>query len=307
MKIWAFGEGPVASADLNGNFSELQAAIATAQDKADDAIPGTAAGTSLATLVGGRLSDSQVNLNVSDGTNVVSGIHTLLVQNSTVNDGGSGVAIVEVTSGGGGGGGGSVRPPLSDFASFNFQTGSGGSGATSAKEAPGGPITIKTGPSTGDQILGLELSMPTTANWFYRVRLRNLIPSVNYAYAGAFLRNSVSGQLTVFVFGTTASHLSVLNFNSPTSYNSLVTDFPMQVGLAEYDMQVHDDGIERIYSISTDGVDLDSSDKTWLRIASTARSAFMIPDRVGFGVDPRDTAGTMAEFGISMHALSFTY
>lgn len=117
----------------------------------------------------------------------------------------------------------------------------------------------------------------------------------NYASCGLIFRESGSGKLntmahTVFNAGDSAA-LEIVKFTNPTLYSSphYVTALPLTpVGLVWY--RIADNGTNRIFSVSPDGVN-------WIQVFSVTRTDFLTADQVGFYAE---TTNNLYDMGMTL-------
>ena len=105
-----------------------------------------------------------------------------------------------------------------------------------------------------------------------------------------FWRDNTTGELVILrmsgfaELGTT----TIQKFNSPTSYNSLYSSGNTSV---YHWIRFEDDDTDRIISISDDGI-------AWQQIHSVARTNFLTPDQIGFGLYLGGNTGSEASISI---------
>lgn len=265
-----------ASTSASNALSVAQAAKA----EADAALPSSAAGTTVATLTSGVLTPAQVPLIITDGTHTVTNATSLTVSGATVG-GGNGAATLTLPAGGGGGGGAGTytRPAASEFAPYNWQVG------TRAFDKPSGPLTWTASIQNGNYLQTYDHALPSAANWTWATRVRIAQSNDSYITAGLILRDSIGGG--IILIGGFQSTLGIFNYRDNANLAGEVWGSSWQVSFHEFDFMATDDGQNRSYFLSCDGVlPLDDPNKCWLPIYTPqSRSTFLVPDRVGVGAN----------------------
>lgn len=281
MKVWALDE-TLRSLDLNANFSEVAADIAAAQAAAQAAsVPASAPGTTVATLTpSGVLVPAQMPLVVSDGTHTVQNAVSMTFTGGATVSGGNGQAMVALPAGGGGGGAGAfTRPPASAFAAYNWQAG------TKVYDKPDGPFTLVANVQNGNYVQTYDAPLPQASNWWWATRVRIAQSNDSYIIGGITLRDSVSGGIVLI--GGFQRTLGVFHWRDNANLANQVWGSSFEPGFSELDFLATDDGTNRSYSVSCDGIlPLDDPSKCWLPIYTPQnRATFIVPDRVGVGMN----------------------
>jgi hypothetical protein len=174
------------------------------------------------------------------------------------------------------------------------------------------------GASTATELGGERITAPSSTRNF-RLRTRTLSPSSNYSAAayveaagvpvsgsnlwlgGIGLRNSSSGSFISFgpyLDNTTFfSALAVYRWTNATtiSANSFAKPvYQLAGGVIPNWLRIRDDGSNRYFDYSTNGVD-------WINVHSEGRTAFITPDQFCFGLD---NEGSGADAIIRLRSLS---
>ncbi len=193
-------------------------------------------------------------------------------------------------SGGSGGGFGPLVSPTAppSIASFTWVN-QGGATATN----PSGSAIALIAPASGSfQIRALVISAPATPYIVDAYVMINL-SGVNYQTAGLCFRNSSSGKLTLFYViassgaGGLNGFLGVDYCSSATVAVSNLTRPPMGTNQFSGFLRIADDGTNRKYSISVDGL-------TFTQIYSEARTTNFTADQVGFYANDQSGAAQAA-------------
>lgn len=148
---------------------------------------------------------------------------------------------------------------------------------------------------------GIYLAAPGTAGNNIRARVKTA-PSTPYTITMAFLpsrlnqtnytmglcfRQSSDGKLCTFgISGNTGTGLSGFRMTDATTFSTIeFTAVTSYFGNVVF-LQISDNGTNRIYRYSGDGVN-------FLQVASVARTTFLTPNQVGFFIDPVEPAATI--------------
>lgn len=159
--------------------------------------------------------------------------------------------------------------------------------------------------------LYLQCDLVNSDNWRMLVKTA---PSTPYTMTAAFtgilcgnkdsrisliVRDSASGKFVVWGVNYDSFNnefkLALSQYNSPTSGNAnvffqrLMTVFPILF------LRMTDDGTNRIYYISVDGVN-------WINVYSEARTTWMTANQIGWGMNPGGSSG----FPVATTLLSWT-
>lgn len=111
---------------------------------------------------------------------------------------------------------------------------------------------------------------------------------------GLYFRQSSDGKLSSLQANVNSYSLRavVLDWNSPTSSNALLYSSPVTFGAAlgmsfagGIWLRIEDNGTNRIYSVSSDGV-------YWVAVYTVGRTSFLTADQVGWGFDMRHASET---------------
>lgn len=195
---------------------------------------------------------------------------------------GTGAWSTPAGGGGGFGGIGTVVAPVdADFAWVNQNS------ATSTQVGDG---VVLTGAAAG------------SGDWEWAMRVKSapatpytitayIVPSTfreNFRFDGLIFRQSSDGKFAAFgqfwnSFAGTPL-ISVRNYSGPTAFNAIVTDVNWLDQDRPFWLQISDDGTDRYYRLSSNGV-------TWYQFATDGRTSYFTADQVGFGINRR-TAGT---------------
>lgn len=151
-----------------------------------------------------------------------------------------------------------------------------------------GTIFISKPSQAGPQVTAIFKPAPVTP--WKATALLEFTPTVgSVAALGAmYLRESSSGKLIGFGFHWDTGGVwrwVIHKLNSPTSANSDYLAQNYNMFAPRMWLQIEDDGATRYHRVSWDG-------KYFLQIFSVARTDFLTPDQVGFGVD---TQGAQAQ------------
>lgn len=143
-------------------------------------------------------------------------------------------------------------------------------------------------PTVSTSSLGITISAAADAATSVRARIKTapatpytieaaIIPSilmVDFAQVGLLFRDSVSGKMVLCPFGFATGQYYVSNFNSATSWNSNLVNVTACVRDLVW-MRISDNGTNRIFRVSGDGVN-------WIQIHSVARTSWITANQVGF-------------------------
>lgn len=226
----------------------------------------------------GTNNSSQTTLNFSD------------TASCTWSNPSGGVEKVTCSGGGGGGGFGPWISPTSPPAISSFTWVNQGSGGTACSATnPSGSIITFTQPAQGSlSACLLVVSAPSTP-YFIDAYMMTSFPTHNQQSAGLVFRNSTSGKFTIFYTlgastpptgggGSAGSgSLGVDYFTSPTVDNSTLFRPGAFIGGLIFSafLRIQDDGTNRIYSYSADGVNFS-------QFYSETRTTNFTADQVGF-------------------------
>jgi hypothetical protein len=124
------------------------------------------------------------------------------------------------------------------------------------------------------QVRTLTPAINYTATFYFE---HSFPAQINYTRAGIMLRNSISGLFTDFSRGYDSSigyFLNLSRFSTPTAWSSTakLTVLPQPPNW----LRVRDNGTNRIYEFSYNGVD-------WVFFFSVVRTDFITPDQIGWG------------------------
>jgi hypothetical protein len=119
---------------------------------------------------------------------------------------------------------------------------------------------------------------------------------------GIMLFDSAATTATTYFIGYNPQKIFGFNWNNPNSFaNRVFSDFtlgtlPEALPTANLWLRVKDDGVNEIFSISSDGV-------VFMQFNSRASGTFLVPDRIGIGSG--DLNGSNATIGASVFVTSF--
>jgi hypothetical protein len=171
----------------------------------------------------------------------------------------------------------------SDFAWIN-------QGAATINVANGG-VYLKTVPDGADTLKirkRATLTPPYTVTVAFQITMR----LVNYSFCGILLRSSTGGQCESYAIGP-LKVIGVNRWTSATLWASGVVTSPLPDMASLIWLRIQDNGTNRIYSWSMDGVNFEVS-------YTIGRTTYITPDEVGFFVNPAN-----ASYGPSMLLLSW--
>jgi hypothetical protein len=211
----------------------------------------------------GTTNSSQALLNLVAGTNV------------TLSE--SGGAVTIAASGGGGGGGG-FGPPISPtpppaISSFTWVN----QGSATATNPPGSSAIAIVAPTGGINYRMLVKASPATPYSIDAYFIFNLFCSNNQT-GGLIFRESSSGKFTSFYIVNGPSFPGWLGIDQNSNPNTPVTNLlrvPFATGSSSLFLRIGDDGTNRNYSVSTDGVN-------YTIVYTEVRTAYITADQIGF-------------------------
>lgn len=152
---------------------------------------------------------------------------------------------------------------------------------TATVDTSRGAVILQAPGSSGNQVRGYEESFGAGTYTVTLGFLPALVGGGQAPGAGLFLRDSVSGKFIFFFVmdnnGTSAIRLDQWNSASSWSGQVLSTVAQFAGGPGLHWLRVQDNGTNRLYSVSADGV-------TWAQVYSEARTTWCTPDRRGPGI-----------------------
>lgn len=165
-----------------------------------------------------------------------------------------------------------TEPVLADFTAVNQET-------ATAVTTYGG-IYVNSSVQSGDDCRVWVKAAPATPYTATACFTTDATKINGPANVGILFRQSSDGKLSVINhrYETAVWHFSVVNYNSPTSFNAQ----PANVDPATHPylvwFQISDNGTNRIYRYSLDGI-------TWTQLYSIGRTTFLTADQIGFYVN----------------------
>lgn len=132
--------------------------------------------------------------------------------------------VLLAANGTGGSGGGTALPPVADgipvgrpaataFAQRNF-------GTAAIVDHANGPITLTVPSSSGDQLRGIEVTVPSSTPYTVTAKLSPLLWNSNFFTAGLYIADS-AGKIVTFNTQNSANAV-VTHWNSVSSFNNNV-------------------------------------------------------------------------------------
>jgi hypothetical protein len=168
-------------------------------------------------------------------------------------------------------------PNIADFSWFN-QISNSATGSYTVTS--GGIYILAPAQAGGESPRVLEVTTPATP-WTLTTYLVPLGFPANFWEAGLRLRDSVGGKSVIMQMGYNSGlGFSIDKFNADLTYNASYGTYPTLGLTANWAvppqwMQLSDNGTNRIWRLSSDGVN-------WLQVHSVSRTDFVTPNRVGF-------------------------
>jgi hypothetical protein len=151
-------------------------------------------------------------------------------------------------------------------------------------------MTISMAALAGDNFRIQEKAMAFSPPYTVTVGLRTFRPDLNFAGVGVgWLQNSDGKLITInYNFGavTGLSNVQVGKYNNVTTFSAAYLSIAMNLG-NKFWMRMQDTGVNRLSSISADGIN-------FMQIHSIGRTDFLTADRIFFFTNPQNaTLGTM--------------
>jgi hypothetical protein len=152
---------------------------------------------------------------------------------------------------------------------------------TATVDTSRGAVILQAPGSSGNQVRGYEESFGAGTYTVTMGFLPALIAGGQAPGAGLLLRDSVGGKFIFFFMmdNNTTPTIRIDQWNSAGSFSAQAFAVSGQVatGPGLHWLRVQDNGTNRLYSVSADGV-------TWAQVYSEARTTWCTPDRRGPGI-----------------------
>lgn len=172
-----------------------------------------------------------------------------------------------------------IKPTATTFAWRNQGTGS--------IVATNGSVYINTGAGTSGYNWRIRETAAPATPYILTVALRGLPSENGEAYAGLVLVDSGTGKLESFTIGENATRVSIYTWTNVTTFGGTIKQNTALDGVwslnGMYFMRISDDGANRKFFLSPDGVN-------YIQFYSEATGTFLTPDNLAFGVNTNGNA-----------------
>lgn len=162
-------------------------------------------------------------------------------------------------------------------------------GTSTATDLSGGGIFLASPAAGGENLHGLYRSLPGSGAWTVTAYLLQR-PGFNINAYGLFLRNSSSGNVTVF-FQRSNNNYSFWDYTNATTYAGSPAASDANGIVVGPWWRIADDGTgsgtARTYQTSADG-------QHWFTVATVGHGGYITPDQIGVGCNPGASGGSVA-------------
>lgn len=169
------------------------------------------------------------------------------------------------------------KPPLASA----FTLASGDATNLTLSDDPNEGLLIDGGaPVSGDKNRIAHKTLTTkTSDWELVVRLKYIVPSVDYSGVGVVLYDSVSGRATSLTWRGSSPYLNVINWTSLSAFSATLISKTFTTEPPEW-FRVRHVGTTYYFDVSVNG-------KQWVNLGSTGDTTFLTnrADKVGLCVD----------------------